>query len=131
MNWSYISGFFDADGCITFVRASKNQNKTIQISFSNNDLNILTEIQTFIYDNLKVKGFICTKRYKDFINYDLKYIHLTKTIPLLKHLNSKHSKKRFKINLALTELPYITPRNGKYTEEQLAKRLKFEERFFS
>ena len=48
MNWEYISGFFDADGCITISKPTKNKNKTIQISFHNNEIEILENIKKSI-----------------------------------------------------------------------------------
>jgi hypothetical protein len=33
MNWSYVGGFFDADGSITLERIHSNQERTMQISF--------------------------------------------------------------------------------------------------
>lgn len=64
MNWKYISGFFDADGSITLTRNTKNSNKTIQVSFHNNELDILEKIKTFIFENLNVNGSISRKKLK-------------------------------------------------------------------
>jgi len=131
MNWNYITGFFDGDGSITFVKAKSSQQRTPQLSFSNNVLTILEEIRDFIYDNLDVKGFISIKRKGKFIGYELKYVYLKKSLLILPYIKSIHPKKQFRINLILTELKSITSRNGRYTEDQLNKRLDFENRFFS
>ena len=131
MNWNYITGFFDGDGSIIFVKAKSSQQRTPQLSFSNNVLTILEEIRDFIYDNLDVKGFISIKRKGKFIGYELKYVYLKKSLLILPYIKSIHPKKQFRINLILTELKSITSRNGRYTEDQLNKRLDFENRFFS
>ena len=66
MDWSYISGFFDADGSISLVKKNQNNNtnKSIQISFHNTQLSILEEIKNFIDMDLNIKGFISTKKAK-------------------------------------------------------------------
>ena len=62
MNWNYITGFFDADGYITFIKPSKNQHKTVVVGFTNTKRIILELIQEFIYQQTKQKGFICKKK---------------------------------------------------------------------
>lgn len=131
MNWNYISGFFDADGSITFVKKCKNGMKTPQLSFSNNEKDILVEIQEFIQRELNVKGFICKKTHNKFINYELKYTHLPKVLSITQYINSLHPKKSFRINLIRTKLINIIPRNGKYNDELLSKYNDFEKQFFS
>lgn len=62
MTWEYISGFFDADGSISAVRVHSNTNKTIQVSFHNNELRILEEIKSFIFSELGIIGSITKKK---------------------------------------------------------------------
>jgi len=131
MNWNYISGFFDADGSITFVKVHKNGMKTPQLSFSNNEKNILIEIKEFIQKELNIKGFICKKVQNNFVNYELRYTYLPKILLITKYINSIHPKKRFRINLIQTKLINIIPRNGKYTKELLLEYEEFENQFFS
>lgn len=131
MTWEYISGFFDADGSITAAKASKNGSKVIQISFANNELNILKDIQQFILKDLNIKGAISKKTPKQeshSINYELKYVYQNGYKVSLK-LNSKHKKKKARIEL-YKEIQKLTPRNGKYTTElTLARNQKLEEFF--
>lgn len=131
MNWNYISGFFDADGSITFIKAHRNGMKTPQISFSNNEKDILIEIKDFIQKELDIKGFICKKVQGKYINYELKYTYLPKIMLITNHMKSIHPKKKFRIHLIRTELINIIPRNGKYNNNILIKYNEFEKQFFS
>ncbi|MEN8139505.1 MAG: LAGLIDADG family homing endonuclease [Bacteroidota bacterium] len=132
MNWSYISGFFDADGSITLAKVKGNNQKTIQLSFHNTKLEILEAIQAFIYLKLGIKGFIAKKRAKKdnhADSYDLKYVYLTKCLSILKHINTLHPLKLHRKTVAF-KFAIVTPRNGKYTDEILAKRDKLVQEFF-
>ncbi len=131
MGWEYITGFFDADGTITFLRLHKNCERSPVISFSNNEYDLLVEIEKFIKLETGHNGFICTKKSGDFTNYELRYTYLPKCINVLSYINSRHPKKRRRIDMILNELKSITPRNGKYTKETLSKRQEFTSRFFS
>ena len=64
MNWNYISGFFDADGSISLVKASKKCNKTLQVSFSNCEKRILESIQEYIIKEVGATGHISIKKKK-------------------------------------------------------------------
>lgn len=131
MDWNYISGFFDADGSITFVKHHKNSMKTPQLSFSNNEKSILIEIQEFIYNELKIKGFISTKKQHNYTNYELKYVYIPKVLAIVNNINSLHPKKSYRINLIKNKLINIVPKNGKYNEELINKYNEFEKQFFS
>ena len=131
MNWEYISGFFDADGCITISKPTKNKNKTIQISFHNNEREILENIKSFILQEIEVKGHISTKKAKQDTHkdsYDLKYTYLN-ALKVANKLVSKHPKKKRKIEL-YNLIQEKTKRNGKYTEQELQERKTLEEQFF-
>lgn len=123
MNWNYISGFFDADGSISAISAGKGENKTLQVSFHNNELNILESIQKFIFDELGFNGTIVLKKSKNINHqdaYDLKYKY-RQAIEVANKMSLLHIKKvhRIKIYNLIQEK---TNRNGKYTLEQKTER---------
>lgn len=131
MNWEYISGFFDADGCISLTSTHRGKNKTIQLSFHNNEKDIIDSIQAFILDELGVKGHISLKKarqetHKD--SYDLKYVYVN-ALKVANNLVSKHPKKKRKIEL-YNLIQEKTKRNGKYTEQEIQERKILEEQFF-
>jgi hypothetical protein len=124
MNWNYISGFFDADGSISYVVNTKNKPKIPQISFHNCKLEILEQIKDFIQTDLGIKGFITVKKsYKENHNtaYDLKYSHLPKCLLLSTKLKSYHPSKIMRLK-SLPVVKEMTPRNGKYSKTLLEKR---------
>ena len=130
MNWEYISGFFDADGSISISKPTNNKNKTIQISFHNNERDILESIQSFILIDLNVKGHISLKRarhenHKD--SYDLKYVYLN-GLKVANKLLSIHPRKKRKIEL-YNLIQEKTKRNGKYSEQEIRERRTLEEQF--
>lgn len=132
MNWNYISGFFDADGSITYLSSGKGRKKSIALYFTNNELVILETIQQFILNQTGCKGFISTKKpakKQHQISYSLNFHDIPKTTAVLKKMKLFHPIKKHKSNLAF-QLKAITPRNGKYTKELLKEREKFEKKFF-
>lgn len=133
MDWSYVTGFFDADGYITFTAQKKGGLKTIVFGFTNTKKIILDQIRDFIFQETKQRGFICKKKpveQNHEIGYDLKYCHLNKALIVLPHLDSIHPKKEHRINLTLQKLKPLTPRNGRYSDETLNKRQQFEYDFY-
>jgi hypothetical protein len=132
MNWEYISGFFDADGSVTLSKLQKNKNKTVVISFHNNEKTILESIQEFILKETNVKGFITHKKQKKENHndsYSLNYSYIPKVIELIKFMNVLHPKKKHRFEI-IKKLKDVTKRNGKYTEEELKNRYEIEELFW-
>lgn len=133
MNWDYIIGFFDGEGSISLTRQSSNGNKTSQLSFCNNEIYVLEQIEAFIRKELNITGFIVTKRARKEThntNYALQYNHLPKCLLIAKYLKSKHSIKSKRLRM-LIQINEVTPRNGKYTKEQLIKRNQLIKEFYS
>lgn len=57
-----------------------------------------------------------------------KIINLSYTAGILPYMKEPEKIKR--AQLIVNEYKQLTPRNGKYSKEQLSKKLNFEERFF-
>ena len=134
MNLEYISGFFDADGSITMSKNSKNDIlKAIKIDFTNTDLPVLLEIQSFLLQNYNLKLSISTKparKENHSIGYTLSLNSNQKCIRLCKLINSRHLKKKHRINTILKYHNLVTVRNGKYSNKELSRRLAYERLFF-
>jgi hypothetical protein len=47
MNWDYVAGFFDGEGC-AIIREHKRNFVTAELEFSNTNRPVLDEIQSFI-----------------------------------------------------------------------------------
>jgi intein/homing endonuclease len=132
MNWDYISGFFDADGSITFAKAGNSKNKTISITFTNVHKEILIEIKEFIKIKLDINGFISrkpAKRKGHMTSYQLQYVYFSKCIPLMEKINTKHPIKKHRFEIA-DKLYDYTPRNGKYSKFQKEMRINLEKELF-
>jgi len=131
MNWTYITGFFDADGSITLVTPNKGKKKTLQLSFHNNEINILNSIREFIENETTYKGSISVKKAKKIAHndsYDLKYSYRA-ALTIASKLKPLHHKKVHRIAI-YKQIQAVTPRNGKYTEKNRAKRSILEEKFW-
>lgn len=131
MNIQYISGFFDADGSISLCKQYKNSKyKALKIDFTNTDKKILIDIQNYL-NNININSCLITKKvYKD--NHSQSYclsISNNHAVNLCKLLNSKHSKKRHRINCINKYYKSVTLRNGKYNNRQHKRKLAFERLF--
>ena len=132
MNLSYISGFFDADGSISLLSIHRNEHKSIQVSFCNNQLELLEEIEGFLETSLQIKGSISKKKarkpgHSD--NFELKYTR-NAALMLIEHLDSHHPKKKYRIDVALHYYQEVTVRNGKYSEADLVRKEAFNRLFY-
>ena len=131
MNWDYITGFFDADGSVSAIRVSSNKNRTLQICFHNNELQILKNIQKFILEDINIKGTITLKKAKKDSHsdqYELKYVYQRAYKVSLK-LNTLHPKKKHRIEV-YKKIQEVTKRNGKYTSQEEKLRSTLIEEFF-
>jgi len=127
MNWNYITGFFDADGCVMYSRPGKTKKRCAVVSFSNVERSILNKIQEFIKNELGYNGSIATKYPRtenESTSYDLKYIHRS-AVEVLKRMDTQHPKKRHRKNVLL-RIQKQKPRNGKYKPIQLENIVKLE-----
>lgn len=132
---NYIIGFFDADGSITMSKNNKTDKyKTIKIDFTNVEINILLEIQEFLM-NYNIKSYITTKPAKKPSHQTSYALSVSsnqmcyKLCELLK--NSKHPKKKHRINTILKYHNLVTNKNGKYNAREHMRKLAYERLFFS
>jgi len=132
MNWNYITGFFDADGSITYVRNNKGDRlKTLQISFHNNEKVVLEDIRNFILKDLNVRGSICTKKAQKEAHqdqYELKYLY-DQAYQVSKKLKTIQPKKKHRIKV-YKKIKKLVKRNGKYSDKDLEQFDKLDKEFF-
>lgn len=132
MNWEYISGFFDADGCISLIKPSKLQHKTLYIMYANNERRLLEEMKEFIDAEIDGKGAIICKKSKNANHndaYELRYSH-NAGIRVLQKMNIRHPKKFNKAQIA-KRIGEGIQRNGRYSPEELIIKKELEEAFAS
>lgn len=132
MNWDYISGFFDADGSITLIKVYRNQNRSVNITFTNNEKDLLESIKLFIHEQTNAKGHIVTKKAikaTHQVGYELRY-QFQAALTVANHLKSIHPKKVHRIAVA-NEIDKVINRNGKYSPQELEYRRFLEEKFLT
>lgn len=135
MNLDYISGFFDADDSITMCYNKKSDKfRSIKIDFTNTQLNLLKNIQSFLLNKYNLKLSISTKparKSNHAISYSLSISSNQACYKLCTLLNSIHPKKKHRINVVLKYHNTVTRKNGKYNNKEIMRKLAYERLFFS
>lgn len=121
---AYLAGFIDGEGTVTLSRKHKNENRQLAITISN------TERQILEFCLLAIgAGKITNKRISK-IHHTPSFtyaIYNRQALALLKQIEPYlRSYKLKRARLILENYIALTPRNGKYSEELMAKRKKFE-----
>lgn len=128
---AYIAGIIDGEGSITLTKNHKNEMRRPLISISSNDLDMLTYIQNLVGGNIIRKKNYNPLKHQN--SYLLSIKSKKEVFTLLEEISPylRITKKRKRAVLILERYNKVTPRNGKYTEDLLNKKLKFEEEFYS
>lgn len=116
---AYTAGFLDADGSValTKVHGGEEWLRTPQVSFFNCDRSILESIQEHWGGGIKANK--PTSK-----NHNVSYYLIVGGNSCLKLLEDvlpymKHSKKKKRASLIVENYKNCTPRNGKYTPDQI------------
>ncbi len=118
----YTAGFLDADGSVSLAKpgAGDNWKRTPCVEFYNADSKILEAISS------RWGGKISARKPKNpshNISYELR-LNGDKALKLLEDVEPYmlHQKKSKRANLIVKHYKNCTPRNGKYTPEQIEKK---------
>jgi hypothetical protein len=126
---AYIAGLVDGEGTITLTRLHANENRRLVVSIAS------TEFQLLKYVIGQVgAGKITRKRTTSDLHTPSYCYAITsrQALALLRQISPHlRSYKRQRADLALEHYESLTPRNGKYTDDRLAKRRKFEQELLS
>lgn len=120
----YTAGFLDADGSIRLSRDRASQPEYTRfptVEFYNCDISILEKIKDRWGGNIKgnkSKNPNYNVSYTLTLNYDNAYNLLEDVLPYM-----MHQKKAYRAKLIVEQYKQLTPRNGKYTEEMINKKL--------
>lgn len=122
----YITGLLDGEGTITLEKSGKFRHPLISIS--NTSLAILDTINSFHKGTIKK----CHKQKEHYLQAYEWQLRSNKAITFLQRIYPYiiHESKKYRASLILNEYKSVTPRNGKYSKEQLVKKQDFEYRFF-
>jgi hypothetical protein len=127
---AYIAGIIDGEGSISLTRMHENEHRRPCITIASTDKELLIYIQTLAGGIINNKKNYNPVRHKD--SYTLNIKNKEKVLLVLKQVTSylRVEKKKNRALWILDEYEIVTPRNGKYNQELLKKKLSFENRFF-
>ena len=126
---AYIAGIVDGEGTITLSRLHRNEQRRIVVSISNNERDLLEYVQQTVG-----AGRISNKRtYRAAHAPSFHYqISSRQALALLEQITPYlRTYKSRRARLALAQYLAVTPRNGKYTDDVLKRRIAFEQLFLS
>jgi hypothetical protein len=131
-NWeaSYIAGIIDGEGSITLTRIHKNEHRRPCITIASTDMELLTYIQSLTGGNINNKKNYNPDKHQD--SYTLNINKKKDVFFTLQHVSPflRINKKRLRAQWILNRYNSVTIRNGKYTTEELVKKIAFEDDFF-
>ncbi len=128
---AYIAGIIDGEGSIMLQRFHTNQYPAPCVSIASTTIELLTWLKDTIG-----YGVIIKKKNYNPEKHKLSYSFVIKQNNAIKLLEDIYpyliiESKRKRAEMIITQYKALTPRNGRYTEEQLAKKEMFYEEFIN
>jgi hypothetical protein len=126
---AYLASLIDGEGTITLTRLSRNRQRGLALTISSTEFDILEHTLTVIG-----AGKITNKRISKAHHIPSYTYQITnrQALDVLRQIGPYlRGYKAERAMLTLQEYVRLTPRNGRYTEEQLEERNIFVQRFFS
>lgn len=126
----YIAGLIDGEGTITLLKEKADSKFRYPcIEMSSTTLEMLKKLQEVVQGGNISNQKTYKSNYKQSWHYKIRG---DKAIALLEEVKSYllEPKKRYRAELICSTYKSVTPRNGKYSDEMLQKKLQFEEDFF-
>ncbi len=125
---AYLAGLIDGEGTITLSRINRNKYRALVVTVSNTEMDILQYVQA-----VTGVGKITNKRsvkstHAPSFTYQVSNRQALGILGQIVEYLRSH--KAARAHLALEDYLLLTPRNGRYSTEQLEKRELFIERFF-
>ncbi|WP_346929116.1 hypothetical protein [Clostridium sp.] len=128
---AYIAGIIDGEGSIMLQRFHTNQYPAPCVSIASTTIELLTWLKDTIG-----YGVIIKKKNYNPEKHKLSYSFVIKQNNAIKLLEDIYpyliiESKRKRAEMIITQYKSLTPRNGRYTDEQLAKKESFYEEFIN
>jgi hypothetical protein len=126
---AYIAGLIDGEGTIKLSRLHANENRRLVVSIANTEIQLLNfVIHQVGAGKITRKRSACERHTASFCYA----ITSRQALELLEQVSPwLQSYKRRRADLALAHYLSLTPRNGRYTAELLARRREFEQELLS
>jgi len=117
---AYIAGLIDGEGTITLTRKHRNENRQLAVTISNTERDLLE----YVYQSIGVGKITRKRTAKNHHTPSFTYaIYNRQTLNLLEQVCAYlRTYKRERADLILRDYLMLTPRNGKYTDQQKAAR---------
>ncbi|MBE6059348.1 MAG: hypothetical protein E7215_04130 [Clostridium sulfidigenes] len=128
---AYVAGIIDGEGSIMLQRFHTNQYPAPCVSIASTTIELLTWLKDTIG-----YGVIIKKKNYNPEKHKLSYSFVIKQNNAIKLLEDIYpyliiESKRKRAKMIITQYKALTPRNGRYTDEQLAKKEMFYEEFIN
>ena len=126
----YIAGLIDGEGSISLYRDHASQKfRYPAVEITSTTLPMLEMVKNIAGGSIS-KQKVYKSTYKQSWHYQVKS---NKAIALLEEIKDYllEPKKKARAELICSTYKTVTPRNGKYSEEMLKKKMQFEEDFFN
>ena len=127
---AYIAGIIDGEGSIILTRMHDKEHRRPCITIASTDKELLLYAQSLIGGTIINKKNYNPEKHKN--SYTLNITKKKEVFPALKQILPflRINKKRLRALWILEQYDSVTVRNGKYTSEELAKKIAFEDEFF-
>lgn len=127
---AYIAGIIDGEGSITLTRMHVKEHRKPCITITSNDIELLEYVQRLTGGSIYLK-----KNYNINRHQNSYILNINKKKDVFKVLTVIHAflridRKGKRAEWILNHYNHVTPRNGKYSEETLKKKILFEKEFF-
>ncbi len=125
---AYLAGLIDGEGTVTLSRVHRTRQRGLVVTISNTELAILKHV----FEVIGVGGITNKRRSRDNHTPSFTY-HIAdrQALDLLEQITPfMKSHKAARAKLVLREYLRLTPRNGRYTNDQLVQRAAFIREFF-
>lgn len=123
----YIAGLVDGEGTITLTRLHARANRRLVVSIANTERQLLEVVADALGAGKITRKKASSDRHTPSYCFA---ISSRQALALLREIQPHlRSYKRLRAEMALSYYESLTPRNGKYTTELLARRREFEARF--
>ena len=126
---AYIAGLIDGEGSITLTRLHANEQRRLVVSIASTEIKLLQFVLlAFGAGKITRKKTVSDRHAPSYCFAVASRQALSLLDQITPYLRSY---KRFRAELVLEKYLTLTPRNGHYTSEQLAKRGEFESQFLA
>jgi hypothetical protein len=126
---AYIAGLIDGEGTVTLTRHHARENRRLVVSVANTELRLLE----FLADQIGTgritrKRTVCARHTPSYCYC----VSSRQALALLQQVAPfMLSYKRKRAEMALASYESLTPRNGKYSQDSLVRRMMFEQEFMA